>query len=136
MVVNKKTNVERKFIKDIRFWLMCWKKFGADLTQLKFLIQFPEKKGFLRYDGATPQFYNYLNGKILFLGMVRGGTDEMYLKFKTVYDILYTDMQKQKPKEIEFVRTKFFVQPSFNLKKVLDVWENEGFANAMDGLDI
>ena len=71
-----------KDLKDVRFWLMCWKKFGADATQEKFLIQFPEKKGFLRYGGTTPQFYNYLNGKILFLGMVRGTKDEMFLKQK------------------------------------------------------
>ena len=96
-MVNEKSNVDRNFIKDIRFWLMCWNKYNLQATQQKFEEKFSDKKGFLRYEGATPQFYNYLKGKILFLGMVRGMEDEMFLKFKkllhiAIGKITYRDM--------------------------------------------
>lgn len=135
IIVNKKSNVDRVFIKDIRFWLMCWSKFKTEATQQKFLIQFPEKKGFLRYEGATPQFQNYLSGKILFLGMVRGITDDMFVKFKTEFDLLSNShIESVKPKVTKNLSN--FTEPSFNLKNVLDIWENDGFDKAMDNLDI
>jgi hypothetical protein len=128
IIVNKKTNVSRDYIKDIRFWLMCWAKFGYIETQQKFLIQFPDKKGFLRYGGNFPEFYNYLNGKILFLGMVRGNKDEMYLKFKTEFDKLYDEINRK-------IKAKKQIQKSSNsdleLIDLLHIWENQGVETAI-----
>ncbi len=135
LVVNNKSNVERKYIKDIRFWLMCWKKFDTVATQEKFLIQFPNKKGFLRYGGAIPQFQSYLSGKILFFGMVRGATDAMFLKFKKEFDNLSGNQAEHvKPKITKNLSN--FTKPNFDLKNVLDNWETSGFGNAMDKLEI
>ncbi|MES2565499.1 MAG: reverse transcriptase domain-containing protein [Bacteroidota bacterium] len=129
IVVNRKSNVDRKFIKDVRFWLMCWQKFNAGETQKKFLIQFPDKKGFLRYNGVAPQFYNYLYGKILFLGMVRGSKDEMYLKFKTKYENLFSNMSG---KELTVATTDAVLQKhELNIYSLLEVWKTEGIENAI-----
>lgn len=128
LIVNKKCNVDRLYIKDVRFWLMCWTKFNADATQQKFTIQFPDKKGFLRYDGATPQFYDYLNGKILFLGMVRGQSDSMYLKFKNEYDNLYNKMNGKVLLSNKKVRTESI---EIDLGNILKIWEENAIENAM-----
>lgn len=81
LVVNSKPNVPRKFVKDIRFWLMCWDRFGVSATQTRFIREFPTKKSFLKYHMKAPLFYEYLKGKILFLGMVRGEDDAMFTRF-------------------------------------------------------
>lgn len=132
LIVNKKCNVDRKFIKDIRFWLMCWSKYGTEATQIKFLIQFPEKKGFLRYGGATPQFYSYLHGKILFLGMVRGKDDSLYVKFKNDFDILFTSISNniQRPK----LKLKF-AKSSADLFEIMKTWELKGIEAAIKDYD-
>lgn len=130
IIVNRKSNVDRKFIKDIRFWLMCWNKFKTNATQEKFLIQFPDKKGFLRYGGATPKFYNYLNGKILFLGMVRGSKDEMYLKFKSEYDELNNEMNENRKYNQEVLKIKDH-KPQFLIKEILNIWSEQGIYNAI-----
>jgi RNA-directed DNA polymerase len=129
IIVNRKSNVDRIFIKDIRFWLMCWKKFGASATQLKFEIQFPEKKGFLRYAGKRPKFLNYLYGKILYLGMVKGKKDVTFLRLKSNFDKLNNDFG---------VETKFSVKVSTNLEisniylhRILKVWELQGIDEAI-----
>lgn len=129
IIVNKKSNVDRTFIKDIRFWLMCWNKFNIEATQEKFLIQFPDKKGYLRYGGSTPQFYNYLHGKILFMGMVRGTKDEMFLKFKTQFDTLLNKMNgnidKEHPKNLKPASAEI------KLLELLNMWETQGIENAL-----
>ncbi len=129
IIVNRKSNVDRTFIKDIRFWLMCWNKFNTQATQQKFLIQFPGKRGFLRYGGSTPQFYNYLNGKILFLGMVRGVKDEMFLKFKSDFDHL-SERVTGEPVNSKIKEDKI-LESEINLMTVLNIWKNEGIENAI-----
>lgn len=132
IVVNKKPNVDRNFIKDIRFWLMCWSKFDYEATHQKFLVQFPNKKGFLRYGGATPQFYNYLNGKILFFGMVRGANDAMFLKFKTNFDLLYSKIQRNDLASIP----ENISENEIDLGLILDIWEKEGIEKAMEKFEL
>lgn len=128
IIVNKKSNVDRNYLKDVRFWLMCWKKFGTNATQQKFLTQFPEKKGYLRYGGSTPQFYNYLNGKILFLGMVRGTKDEMYLKQKIVFDELYSDTIGKTKRANQIFKPN---NSSLSLFELLQTWEKKGIEAAI-----
>lgn len=129
IIVNRKSNVDRTFIKDIRFWLMCWKKFDTTATQLKFQIQFPDKKGYLRYEGAIPQFQNYLKGKILFLGMVRGLQDEMYLKFKNEFNTLSnkTDIENSPPTQNKI----FDNSAQFKLVEILKIWQTDGIETAI-----
>lgn len=92
IIVNKKCNLERIFIKDIRFWLMCWNKFGLEAAEQRFASEFPNKKGFARKGGSIPHFQNYLLGKILFLGMVRGQIDRLYLATKRNFENLNNNM--------------------------------------------
>lgn len=128
IIVNRKSNVDRKYLKDVRFWLMCWEKFGTAATQQKFLIQFPEKKGFVRYGGATPQFYNYLKGKILFLGMVRGAEDELFLKYKMSFDILQNKMNGKTDVEIPISKP---ISTKLSVFEILQIWENQGIDSAI-----
>ncbi len=128
IIVNRKCNVDRAYLKDVRFWLMCWRKYGTEATQKKFLVQFPDKKGFLRYGGSTPQFYNYLNGKILFMGMVRGEKDEIFIKQKLNFEKLFNEMimQINKHKQISNIS-----DTSSHIFEILKSWDKNGIEIAI-----
>jgi hypothetical protein len=81
VLVNKFLNLPREYIKDIRYWLFSWQKFGELNTQSDFEKRFPQKNGFKRYNGITIKFNNYLYGKIQYLKMIRGNNDLIVLKF-------------------------------------------------------
>ena len=134
IIVNRKSNIDRFFLKDVRFWLMCWKKFGPTATQLKFESQFPEKKGFLRYDGNTPKYLHYLKGKILYLGMVKGNNDLTFLRLKSDYDKLYAENSiKTNDTENGFniKNSSNFDISNIYLHNLLKVWELQGIDEAI-----
>ena len=136
IVVNKKTNVDRQYLIDVRFWLYYWKRYGAEKTQQKFLEMFPHKKGFQRYGGSTPQFYHYLSGKILFLKMVRGNTDEIFLTFHLSFQTLYEQFQgKAKEQKKELVDLKELLEKTIatenRLLQALSIWQKQGIDNAI-----
>lgn len=88
LVVNQKTNVPKEYIKDIRYWLRTWEKFGFEKTQKDFLQRYRLKKGFHRNSSYLPFFYAYLLGKINYLRMVRGKDDVLYVRFNAAYKAL------------------------------------------------
>lgn len=94
VVVNEKKNLPREYIKDIRYWLFSWEKFGELSTQNDFEKRFPQKKGFMRYNGVTIQFKNYLYGKIQYLKMIRDKDDSMAIKFIEAYQKLENNDKK------------------------------------------
>lgn len=98
VVVNQKANLPREYIKDIRYWLFAWEKFGEDRTQLDFERRFPEKKGFNRYNGASIKFTNYLHGKIQYLKMIRGEEDMMVNGFLNKYNSLEVNLENYSKK--------------------------------------
>ena len=91
---------------------------------------FPEKKGFLRYSGTTPRFYNYLKGKIWFLGMVRGASDPMFLKYKNKYEELL--MKNNEPIPDQVTRPRLYTLPEDQLIKLFKIWEEAGIENAIN----
>lgn len=117
VVVNKKTNVNRAYIKDIHFWLNNWEKKNEITTQELFEKFFPNKKSFTRHKGNAPAFQNYLFGKILYLGMVRGKEDAMFKTFMERY-ASHTD-------------TKETLSKDTTIDNLLTIWEREGIEAAM-----
>jgi RNA-directed DNA polymerase len=117
VVVNKKLNVERTYIKDVRYWLRTWDKFKEEATQAAFEIRFPEKKGFMRNNGAPISFRNYLLGKILYLGMVRGHDDKMYQKFMNTFT-----------NQMESIKVE---DKGIELYQLMTIWEQKGIEEAM-----
>ncbi len=79
IIVNKKVNVARKFVREIRAILHNYEYKGQQRTQEIFVENWknPNQK--------APQFDISLKGKIDYLGMVRGKKDPLYLKYKTHY---------------------------------------------------
>jgi RNA-directed DNA polymerase len=81
ITVNEKLNLPRSYVRKVRAALHNWEKQGYEIANTKFASLYPQEKGFLR-NKTIPTMELVLNGKILFLGMVRGKDDTMYLKYK------------------------------------------------------
>ncbi|MCG3166432.1 MAG: hypothetical protein POELPBGB_02211 [Bacteroidia bacterium] len=122
VIVNKKTNVNREYIKDIRFWLNYWENESKkdEPTQIVFERFYRSKNGSNKKrlrNNHTPPFINYLNGKLLYLGMVRGKEDKMYQGFMTRFvnqSISYSNESK-----------------GINMNELLSIWEQKGIEEAM-----
>ncbi|MEH2399112.1 reverse transcriptase domain-containing protein [Nostoc sp.] len=78
ITVNKKLNVKRKYIRQIRAMLHAWEKYGLDNAQAEFYNQFDKK-----YSSRKKQklFQYIVKSKIEFVGTVRGKDDQIYLNF-------------------------------------------------------
>lgn len=110
IIVNKKVNVQSKYVKKIRMWLYYWEKYGYEKSQLIFLKDYIADKGHVKK--AKPNLINVLDGKLEFLKMVKGIEDETHKGLKERFDLLvgYTDPTNQ----------------------LLDIWESEGIDKAME----
>jgi len=101
LTVNKKPNVRRKYINQIRAMLNALDKYGAEAAEDKFLESFDKKfrnpdqrRLFSKRELKGALFKRVVKGKIEFVGMVRGKNDNVYLK-------LHNELWRLAP---EFVR--------------------------------
>jgi RNA-directed DNA polymerase len=69
LIVNKRVNVQRRFVREIRAMLHAWRKFGIDKAKADFQNL---------YNGGTNDFEASLRGKIGFVGQVRGRPDSVF----------------------------------------------------------
>jgi len=97
IVTNEKINVRRKLLKNVRTMLNNWEKGGLD--NAKSLFQIKESRV------QNDNFVNVLNGRIAYIGMVRGKDDPLYqrlnlrfglLKNRISYDNITNDRVKLK----------------------------------------
>lgn len=86
LIVNKRVNVSREFLKDIRYWIFQIEKRGLGIAQMDFEKKYHNKKGHLRYGSNKISISNYLEGKIQFLQMVRGKTDKVVMSLWEKYN--------------------------------------------------
>lgn len=116
IIVNKKTNVPRHYIRDLRAALFNWEKHGYEQASQQYKYFYRREKGFTRYKGKIPPFENYISGKLEYLGMVRGKEDPTYLKLKLQFDTL-CHHQETSLEELNYI---------------LDIWEVYGMKRAID----
>lgn len=91
LTVNEKPNVKRKFVKQIRSMLYAWDKFGYQDASDEFFEKFYSKQ---RASNSVPEFVNVLKGKLLFLQMVKGPRDHVYVALAKRFNNLITKDEK------------------------------------------
>lgn len=126
IIVNKKTNVSRRYIRDLRAALFNWEKHGYERASQQYRYFYRREKGFTRYKRrekgskdyiiTIPPFENFIGGKLEYLGMVRGKEDPTYIKMKLQFDTLCLRQETSLEE----------------LNKVLDIWDTYGMKRAMD----
>jgi RNA-directed DNA polymerase len=77
--VNRFPNVPRRLLSQVRAMLYAWKKHGLKAAEIEHHVKY-DKKGRSGNRGR-PSFKHVLKGKIEFIGMVRGKTSNVFLKF-------------------------------------------------------
>jgi RNA-directed DNA polymerase len=81
VIVNKKLNVHRKYVRQIRAMLYAWRKHGLENAQAEFWEKHDDKQR--KITSKKPSFKRVVRGKIEYLGMIRGKNDLIYIKFCT-----------------------------------------------------
>ena len=76
LTVNKKPNVDRRYVRRVRAMLHAWKKYGLQAAENEFLTLHDVKHR--NPQKAPPAFASVVRGRIEFLGMVRGRDDVIY----------------------------------------------------------
>lgn len=86
IIVSDKLNVTQKYVRDIRNILYMWDRYGYDTAFNKFFPKYKAEKGHVKK--GYPDMANVLDGKLMYLKMVKGEDDSVYLRLKTKFDIL------------------------------------------------
>jgi RNA-directed DNA polymerase len=77
LIVNRFPNVPRKFVRQLRAMIHAWRTFGAQAAQTEYLAKFSRRHR-APFRGQ-PSFQRVVHGKLMFLGMVRGFSDPLYI---------------------------------------------------------
>lgn len=88
LIVNRRVNVSRRFINQIRAMLYAWEKHGLEKAGHHFWLQYDRKNRFSnteKSEKAKVVFNKVVKGKLDFLAMVRGNDDPIYRKFIQQY---------------------------------------------------
>ena len=86
IIVSDKLNVSKKYVRDIRNILYIWRKYGYDTAFNKFFPKYKEAKGHVKK--GNPDMVNVLDGKFMYLKMVKGENDSVYIRLKAQFDEL------------------------------------------------
>ena len=85
IVVSDKLNVTQKYVRDIRNILYMWDRYGYNVAYGKFFPKYKEEKGHVKK--GNPDLINVIDGKLMYLKMVKGDDDPVYIR-------LYDKFQK------------------------------------------
>ena len=109
LLVNENVNVQKRYIKQLRMWLYYWESYGQERAQSFFQQHYIADKG--HSVKGRPDMINVIDGKLNYLKMVKGDSNDLYLKLKMRFDRL-TSKQS-------FITT------------ILNTWEADGIDCAM-----
>ncbi len=107
LVVNDKINVTRRYVKQLRQWLYLWERYGYDKAYTIFLNIYLADKGHVKSE--KPNMAMVIEGKLLYLKMVKGADDGTYLKLKERFDLLLGEQPKNNSAEVNIVDLIFDV---------------------------
>jgi RNA-directed DNA polymerase len=85
VVVNKKLNTRRAFVREIRAMLHAWEKYGLEKAGQTYKAEYSGS----RYPGASPRFDKVVEGKISYLAMVKGADDPVVASLRLQHRNLF-----------------------------------------------
>lgn len=106
IVVSKKLNVTQKYVREVRTILHIWEKYGYDEAYSSFLPKYKIEKGHVKR--GNPDLMNVIDGKLLYLKMVKGEMDSVYMKlnyrFQNLKDVVI-NINNTNSKGTTFIKT-------------------------------
>ena len=139
IIVSEKLNVSKKYVREIRSLLYIWEKYGYSTAMSKFLPKYKSEKGHVKK--GNPDLTNVLDGKLMYLKMVKGDTDSVYVRlYNKFQELVAKDSSPEKKNSygITYIETIPLVQfEQDNNTNVVFHHKEEGKRNAtfeFDGL--
>ena len=86
IIVSDKLNVTKKYVREIRSLLYIWDKYGYSAAMSRFFPKYKAEKGHIKK--GNPDLTNVLDGKLMYLKMVKGDTDPVYVRLYTKFQEL------------------------------------------------
>ena len=86
IIVSDKLNVTQKYVRDIRNILYIWDRYGYNVAYGKFFPKYKEEKGHVKK--GNPDLMNVIEGKLLYLKMVKGEEDSVYKRLYAKFNKL------------------------------------------------
>ena len=83
IIVSDKLNVTQKYVRDIRNILYIWDRYGYNVAYGKFFPKYKAEKGHVKK--GNPDLINVIDGKLMYLKMVKGEVDTVYYKLYTKF---------------------------------------------------
>lgn len=124
IVSQNMVNVSRKWIKDLRAILHIWERFGYSAANVRLL------QSYSKPTTKNPHLENVIEGKLLYLKMVKGETDSVYTKLKAQFDRLRPNAPFAESNNLSFI-TSFTIDSFENYlgtKTIINKKENGGFS--------
>jgi hypothetical protein len=104
LTVNQQENVSRKYIKQLRTLIHNWEMNGYEKAQEVFVKHYAETNTRNVMSKGIHHIENIIAGKLMFLKMVKGGTDNTYKNLNERFQVL----MRNRPK----VETEVFLLPN------------------------
>lgn len=95
IIVSEKLNVTQKYVHDVRNILYIWDRYGYPSALAKFIPKYKEEKGHVKK--GNPNLENVIDGKLMYLKMVKGEEDSVYQR---LHNKFVTLVEKMKEKSI------------------------------------
>ena len=93
IIVSDKLNVTKKYVRNIRNILYIWDRYGFGVAYSKFFPKYKEEKGHVKK--GNPDLVNVLDGKLMYLRMVKGEDDSVYKRLHNKFDKLVRETRDQ-----------------------------------------
>ena len=106
IIVSDKLNVTQKYVRDIRNILYIWDRYGYTAASSRFIPKYKSEKGHVKK--GNPELLNVMEGKLLYLKMVKGDEDSVYKrlhdKFQRLADQV-RDPNKTTKQKVTYIDT-------------------------------
>ncbi len=106
IIVSDRLNVTQKYVRDIRNILYMWDRYGYNVAYSKFFPKYKEEKGHVKK--GNPDLINVIDGKLMYLKMVKGVDDPVYVRLHAKFQKLAnkdTISEKTNSKGVTFLDT-------------------------------
>ena len=126
IIISNKLNVRRNYIKDIRNILYIWEKYGIDEAYKKFYPKYQKEKGHIKK--GRPNLINVLDGKLLYLKMVKGKNDTVYKRLADKFQDLINQTNYLSEEDLDSRNTSNLIpyseQEDLNIDSIIQAFED------------
>lgn len=140
LVVNRKVNVQRRFVRRVRAMLHAWRKFGLEAASVAHFTDFSSGQRGMRAAPSGREFEAVVRGHIEFIGQVRGKDDPVFNRLLSQFRVLTNAPEETMPQDTEEYRDVFLSHASEDkptvVEPLVDAFRSAGISVWFDRAEI